>query len=179
MVFLRPPPPSPTPMNDRQPANLSSNLMTNEMSTTDKYETLYFSTLSWRWIGQHLWNTVTELKCPAWLIWKCHDDPEDEKTRHLTVPRTLDKRCAKPNQESTIPIDQATTHTCTKAFIHNSGELKKAFHLKCKKGFEDWTSTNTVVLFFLFLKKKKALRLWDEVQKQETAKHVSECVQKL
>lgn len=47
------------------------------------------------------------------------------------------------------------THICKKAFIHNSEELKKAFHLNCKTGFEDRTSTNTVILFFLFPKKDR------------------------
>lgn len=56
------------PDDCRQPANISSNLMTNEMSTTDEYETLYFSTLSWRWSGEQLWNNVTVMKCPTWLI---------------------------------------------------------------------------------------------------------------
>lgn len=51
----------------RHPANISSHLLTNEISTLDEYETLYFSTWSWRWSREQLWNHITLLNCPTWL----------------------------------------------------------------------------------------------------------------
>lgn len=135
-------------MNDRQPVNISD-------------------------ISQWLMKCQQQTRMKHFICPLCHGDGAENScgimSQYWNVPHgwfesvTMTQRTKKQgtwlynvpltnanlDHKHTRPIDQATTHICTKAFIHNSEELKKAFHIKCKRGFEDRTSTNTVVLFFL------------------------------